>query len=167
MKRLFILEGVHTGDGAATLNLHLTCGRKHEYNINDTEIRPFELLSYIITTQDITTARTATIALYTKNQDRLVYTYDVTPNLDNNVIYLKAYGLVEDGATAGTTALTGSTFGFKCTGKCCIRYILSGTVDNTKTMTIRFLYVAEEKIDLEAIAGAWTESFHQELGVFE
>ena len=167
MKRLFIIEGVHVGDGAATLDLHFECGRKHEYNVNDTEIRPFEILSYTITTTDITTARTATIALYSKNQDRLLYTYDVTPNLDNNVIYLKAYGIVEDGATAGTTALTGSTFGFKCTGECYIRYILSGTVDNTDTMTIRLVYVAEEKMNIKVIAGDWTESFHQELGVFE
>ena len=168
VKRLFLYQTVHTGDaGGSVLDLHIKCGRKHEYNRETTEVLPMEILSYIITTTDITVAVTGTLSLYSNSDAQQLFIYDVSPNLDNNTIELKSYSIVEDGATAGTDALTGSNIGFKTFRDTYMRFVLSGAVDNTDTMTIRVLYVAEEFAKFTAIAGAVEESYHLELGVFE
>lgn len=168
MKRLFLYQTVHTGDaGGSILDLRIKCGRKHDYNRETTETFPLEILSYIIITQDIAAARTGTLSLYANHTDQQLFIYDVTPNLDNNTIELKSYDIVEDGATAGTDALTGSQFGFKTFRDCYMRFVLSAALDNTKTMTIRILYVAEEMATFTAVAGAIADSYHLELGVFE
>ena len=159
-------QGTHTGDGAATLHLKFETGRIRDFNRDVLEPYPLEFLSYIITTTDITTARTATLSLYAKHDSQQLIIYDVSPNLDNNTIELKSYMIVEDGATAGTDALTGSNFGFKCTSGTYIDYILSGTVDNTDTQVIRILYTGYEKMKVTALAGTWVENYHEDLGVF-
>ena len=139
----------------------------HMYNINISEQMPVLIRSFVITTTDLATARTVTIALYDHLGNRLQI-YDVTPNLDNNVIELTPYYKVEDGATAGTDQVTGTIDkGYLITPHTEIRLTWDGAIGAGDTSTWCITYEAYEKISWVDTADVTTEQFHVDLGRIE
>lgn len=163
-KHLFLLE---LQKAAGTPAVALFVNNIHMYNPAITEKMPVLVRSFVITTTDLTTARTVTISLYTPHGDQLQI-YDVTPNLDNNVIELTPYYKIEDGATAGTDGVTGTLDkGYLLTPYTELRFTWSDAISAADTSTWLITYEAYEKLDWRDTAGITTALRHLDLGRIE
>ena len=154
-------------DAATVLDLRLCPTQKHEWSPQTEEIRPMEVISVRADTSDIAAARTMTVCHHTKDTYTWLELYDVSPNMDNNTIYLNPSREVQDGDVASLSVTVGTNErGWRAFQHTYIRFVSSDTIDDADTVRLYIVYYAWEKCSyhLSIPIAMYTENRHYQLG---